>query len=106
MPDETLPTLDTILTGDFELALPGARVRFTNEPLGDLVVPTGKLLVRDPLSEARPAGLARGVPKGRYAASLRVRRSSSSPLDNVAFLVVRFSERFLGRLEGVARSGP
>jgi hypothetical protein len=86
-----LPTLNQILAD--ELALEQGE-RLVAEPIGELGLADGLVVVRDPLLGPASPALARAVPPGRYAASLRVRVGASGERLSAAFLVVRFVESF------------
>lgn len=50
MADERLLTLDEVLAGDCELRGPNGTTKLVHSPVGDLVLPTGRLVTRDPMT--------------------------------------------------------
>ena len=60
--------------------------------IGDLAVPTGRLIVTDPFANADPAPLALTVPPGRYPVLLSLARRESDEFETVAAAMVQFSD--------------
>jgi hypothetical protein len=87
-------TLDRILAGDCEV--PGEEGQpawhLTNVPLGELGLPTGKVVGRDPFSGPLGPSYARTVAPGRYPVGLRIKVFPGSPFDSALFLVVRLGQ--------------
>lgn len=60
--------------------------------IGELAVPTGRLIVTDPYANPDPVPLSLTVPPGRYPVLLSLARRESDEFENVAAAMVRFAD--------------
>jgi hypothetical protein len=91
MADERLLTLGEILAGPCELSGPNGMTKLVHSPIGDLVLPTGRIVTRDPMAGSSSPALAVTVAPGSYPASL-CKQVGKNDFARACLLIVRFSQ--------------
>jgi len=90
MADERRLTLDEILAGDCELNGPNGKSKLVHSPLGNLVLPTGRIVTRDPTTGPSAPALVVTVAPGSYPASV-CKEVGNPKHSGSCFLIIRFS---------------